>query len=91
MTAVPPPPGPPAPPPRAARATTGTTTGTTPDPTATTTGTIGPALGIALASGAPGTSTPNTLLLLAGITTLGLGPALLLPSVRGEAAAGVGA
>ncbi|SCD38527.1 drug resistance transporter, EmrB/QacA subfamily [Streptomyces sp. ScaeMP-6W] len=52
---------------------------------------IGPALGIALASGAPGTSTPNTLLLLAGITTLGLGPALLLPSVRGEAAAGVGA
>ncbi|MFE6721377.1 MFS transporter [Streptomyces albidoflavus] len=51
---------------------------------------IGPALGIALATGAPGVSTTNTLLLLTGITALGLGPALLLPSVRREVA-GVGA
>ncbi|WP_306427386.1 hypothetical protein [Streptomyces sp. CS227] len=48
-------------------------------------------MGPALASGAPGLSTPNTLLVLAGIAALGLGPALLPPSVRGREVAGAGA
>ncbi|MFE7673683.1 MFS transporter [Streptomyces albidoflavus] len=53
---------------------------------------IGPTLGIALATSTHGAAMAgNTLLLLAGVTAVGLIPALLLPGVRGAEAVGAGA
>ncbi|MEU6110836.1 MFS transporter [Streptomyces albidoflavus] len=53
---------------------------------------IGPTLGIALATSTHGAaSAGSTLLLLAGVTAVGLVPAVLLPGVRGAEAVGAGA